>query len=276
MSNKGLAAVRYTAQGFYVFPVGADKTPRWKWSRDATRDGVVAAQWWIAHPDDNVAIATKPSGLVVLDFDVCPEGKKLLGQTFYDGRSAFGYVATKLGRGVNDEGTYIVRTPSGGMHLYYRAPSDVVIGNRPILGVAGLMDVRAGGGAHGGYVLAPPSTNSKGDPYVGNDLPIADLPLWLIDLLKDKEKPVKEENPYNQPPGPQTWAHFADQVMHARPGERNRMLHWAATTMAEEGAKVDQVVDLLMEPFLLTGAHHTEDEAMATILSGFNTAGAAI
>jgi putative DNA primase/helicase len=76
--------------------------------------------------------------------------------------------------------TPMVRTPSGGLHLYFRHPdADVRTGIRVVPG----LDVKASGG----YVVAPPSVGPNGTAYEWIASPeetdLADVPEWLMHLL---------------------------------------------------------------------------------------------
>jgi putative DNA primase/helicase len=81
--------------------------------------------------------------------------------------------------------TPTVLTGGGGYHLYFRGLSGVRNKVQLVRGV----DVRA----QGGYVIAPPSRNLKGDyrwlegrePWT---LPLTPLPGWLADLLVEPEE----------------------------------------------------------------------------------------
>jgi len=53
--------------------------------------------------------------------------------------------------------TTTVETPSGGMHLYFRAPEGMTIKNS-VSDLAEGVDVRG----HGGYVIVPPSSTESG------------------------------------------------------------------------------------------------------------------
>lgn len=65
-------AERLQSEGLYVFPLeDGGKRPRrgLKWTSQATLDARSLTQWAQKHPAANYAIATGPSGLVVLDED---------------------------------------------------------------------------------------------------------------------------------------------------------------------------------------------------------------
>jgi putative DNA primase/helicase len=114
--------------------------------KDATTDAVVIAGWWRRWPSANVAVATgSRSNLLVLDFDG-PEGLAALA----DLERQHGPFPPTLR----------VKTPRGGVHVFFAAPPGEVIRSRTNL--HGLrVDVRA----EGGYVLVPPSRGVAG-PYV--------------------------------------------------------------------------------------------------------------
>ena len=80
-----------------------------------------------------------------------------------------------------------VRTPSGGVHVYFRMPADEPIGNKGSL--PDHVDVRG----LGGYTIVPPSycigdgKNAQGDYHWlrgDADAPIADMPASLIAVLR--------------------------------------------------------------------------------------------
>jgi hypothetical protein len=85
------------------------------WQADATADRERIAHLWRYQPKGNVLIATgKASGLVVIDLDR-KNGK--------DGVAALdGFLAE---RGAELPDTYVVLTPSGGMHMFTDGSSRV-------------------------------------------------------------------------------------------------------------------------------------------------------
>lgn len=100
-----------------------------------------------------------------------------------DGAATFKALCERAGQAVPT--TYRVRTPSGGEHLYFTAPSGIRLGNTA--GRLGpLIDTRA----HGGYVVAPGSTTPAGTYEVTNPAPVAELPVWLLNLLKPPKPTV--------------------------------------------------------------------------------------
>lgn len=165
------AAHQAQERGFSVFPLVANsKRPLFKgWQQRATTDRSQIERWWNGR-EYNVGIACGPSGLVVIDLDAPKE----IGQ--YHGRDVLWDLMQR--DRVAWTQTYTVMTPGDGVHLYYRAPADLPVGNSA--GQVGQnIDIRASGG----YVVAAGSA-IDGDPYIVNtDLPVADLPEDLFVLL---------------------------------------------------------------------------------------------
>src|SRR5215212_4098305 len=141
-------------------------------ARKATKEELDAWSW------SGVGIVTGPvSGVLVLDVDG-PEGEEEL---------------QKRGHPV----TPMVRTPGGGLHLYFKHPEQHV---RTGIRVAPGLDVKASGG----YVVAPPSVGANGKPYEWilspEEAELADPPEWLMSLLereraKGPAAPVGERIP---------------------------------------------------------------------------------
>src|SRR5690606_18675731 len=107
----------------------------------------------------NVGLATGPSGLCVLDLDAPKPGEpvppELARQGVRCGEDMLAVVAERAGQPVPNE-TLTVRTPSGGLHLYFTAPDGVQLRNTAGERGNGLgwkIDTRA----WGGYVVAPGS-----------------------------------------------------------------------------------------------------------------------
>jgi putative DNA primase/helicase len=90
--------------------------------------------------------------------------------------------------------TAMVRTPSGGLHLYFKHPEQHV---RTGIRVAPGLDVKAAGG----YVVAPPSVGPNGKPYEWlvspEDAGLADPPAWLLALL-ERERPKGPAGPVGE------------------------------------------------------------------------------
>ncbi|MFF7447172.1 MULTISPECIES: bifunctional DNA primase/polymerase [unclassified Streptomyces] len=188
------AALGAAARGWYVFPLrpsskqpalhGADRCRttgdcadgHLKWEQRASTDPRRIALCWETYPA-NVAIATGPSGLVVVDLDVPKEKSGKGSSDTPSGVSSFLALCERAGQPWPS--TYTVRTPSGGMHLYFTAPPGARLTNTAGM-LAPLFDTRA----WGGYVVAAGSTLPEGDYEVITVDRVAELPAWLLSLLQ--------------------------------------------------------------------------------------------
>jgi hypothetical protein len=198
------AAMAATEHGWRVFPLragskhpalhGTDRCPGTGDCRDGHRTPEQRAVATLSGRDRNgwrvkgwnVAIATGPSGLLVVDLDVPkpedkprPDAWNMLG--INEGRDVFAVVCEQAGQPVPWD-TYTVRTPSGGTHLYFTAPQGVQLrntGGDRGRGLGWKVDTRA----WGGHVVAPGSV-VDGQPYsVENDTAPRPLPQWLRERL---------------------------------------------------------------------------------------------
>lgn len=164
----------------------------------ATLDPDRIEQWWSASPAHGVGVACGPAGLVVIDVDAHasapPDRDRLLpgipigpGVDVSELVSGFHTLAVLAAlRGVpvptSDAGTLRVRTPSGGMHVWYRVPDgrrwlcSTGSGKGKGRALAWQVDVRA----HGGYIIAPGTVTHDGTyTPVGDTREPAPLPGWL-------------------------------------------------------------------------------------------------
>lgn len=186
------AALSYAARGWLVFPVfeplgpgrcscgsascsSVAKHPRvHNGLHDASRDRRTVTRWWSGRPKANVAIATGPSGgLVVLDFDARHGGLETLQQIQID----HGPLPKTL----------LVATGGGGLHYFFGYPADEdVASGAAVLGPGA--DIRA----RGGYIVAPPSVHSSGKHYewinAPCDVQLAALPPSILTLLRERKK----------------------------------------------------------------------------------------
>ncbi|GAA4923496.1 hypothetical protein HD597_000003 [Nonomuraea thailandensis] len=162
----------------------------------ATLDEDLITTWWSHTPAFGVGVACGPAGLVVIDIDAhstpVPDRKQLLPGISIDRRvdlsglaNGFHTIALLAAlRGqqspADDASTLRVRTPSGGLHVWYRAtPGETYLcstGSGSGRALAWQVDVRASGG----YIIAP-GTRTKDGAYaaVGQCREPALLPPWL-------------------------------------------------------------------------------------------------
>lgn len=185
--NIKLAWATYLAkQGFRIgllkrgskFPV-ADRS----WTQDASCDP--GAVWRLIEdsPGHNFLVNPGPS-FVIVDLDR-KHGK--------DGIAVFDALEKQYGR----IKTLRVKSPSGGVHIYFRVPEPVSNAHRFGKGVG--IDVRG----ESGYVLLPGSelieglckpNDVPGFYEVIDDSPIADAPAWVLDRLRKPEPKGAERN----------------------------------------------------------------------------------
>src|SRR5689334_5756027 len=144
-SRLALAAERYAAQGWHVFPVCVrGKKPLLGGPGgflSATTDVAQVREWWHRNPNANIGLWPGQSGLVVFDVDG-PDGE----------------AAARI-LGALSEPTLVCATgrPDGGRHLYFRRPEFSVSNND----LAARLEVRG----DAGYVLLPPSIHPSGAQY---------------------------------------------------------------------------------------------------------------
>ncbi|MEU0631017.1 bifunctional DNA primase/polymerase [Streptomyces sp. NPDC005989] len=167
----------------------------------ATLDFDRIQQWWGSRPDLGVGVATGPAGLVVIDIDAhaceLPDRDRLLPGVgisagvdltgLANGFHTLGVLAALRGAAspADDESTLRVRTPSGGLHVWYRNDGghrwQCSSGSGGARALAWQVDVRA----HGGYIVAPGTVTPAGIYRpVGTVRVPAPLPAWLARELE--------------------------------------------------------------------------------------------
>jgi hypothetical protein len=205
------SALHAASRGWHVFPlIPGDKRPAiCDWETRATTDSERITRCW-THAPYNVGIATGPSRLVVVDLDV-PKGPDDAPPTdwthpdIYDGvgvlfalRERHGdddpLVACEPHDGVREllPAAHIVRTPSGGTHLYYAAPDGEELRN-----TAGKLGWKVDTRAAGGYVVGAGSIVNGRQYATVHDAPVGRLPHWLTALLRPA--PLPPQRPVTVP-----------------------------------------------------------------------------
>ncbi|ORB68948.1 DNA primase [Mycolicibacterium tusciae] len=163
----GTHAIEYAIRNWAVFPVRG-KIPAIAGGRgvlDATTDiGQVAAWWGGAYRGCNIG-ARVPESMFVLDVDPRNGGAETITELKRRHGPLPKTLATISGRG------------DGGSHRFYRRPAGKLCSKR--LG-AGL-DIKT---ATGYVVMAPSIHPDTGQPYRRIDLPVAEPPAWLVDLIR--------------------------------------------------------------------------------------------
>ncbi|MER5830536.1 bifunctional DNA primase/polymerase [Streptomyces sp. NPDC002130] len=179
------------AAGLHVFPLRAKGAPLVKWGTAATTDPAIIEGWVQQWPSALVGIACKPSKLLVVDLDVKHPP--------IDGRAEWAALTLACGdpearwAGLTDR-TTLIKTSSGGLHLWFANPDDIPGRNAMLPGI----DVKAAEGRWGGYVMAPgnPGYSALGlkPPLVRRD--------WLALILTHDDKPRTGWTPEPRPVPP--------------------------------------------------------------------------
>ncbi|MEU8952349.1 bifunctional DNA primase/polymerase [Streptomyces sp. NPDC048489] len=167
----------------------------------ATLDQRHITQWWSGSPEFGVGIACGPARLVVIDIDAhstqpptrdrilpgIPIGKDVDLTGLANGFHTLAVLAAlRSERSPADDNTTLrVRTPSGGLHVWYRATDNrrwrCSSGSSQGAALAWQVDVRA----HGGYIISPGTTTRDGTyTPVDNVREPAALPTWLSQELE--------------------------------------------------------------------------------------------
>ncbi|MGW4368040.1 bifunctional DNA primase/polymerase [Nocardia takedensis] len=178
-----------------------------------------------------MGIACGPSGLHVLDLDTGhdrPPPPTWAGAT--DGRDVLARLAVEAGQPLPVP-TLTVGTPSGGLHLYYRAPREPVLRNT-IARLGWRVDSRG----EGGYVVAPGSALPTGDYQLLHDHTPIPLPRWLIELLTPPPPPPTSAVAAVEIAHPDAYVaaalrNQADRIIRAGTGTRHRQVLLAANSL---------------------------------------------
>lgn len=151
--------------------------------------------------------------------------------------------------------TLTVRTPSGGLHLYYRVPGDVTLRNTSGERGNGLgwkVDTRA----WGGYVAGVGTTTPAGRYGFLWDGTVAELPRWLVSRLTPAPLPAAPVVPIR--PAGDRRSRYLDAAVRAEAGKvadaktsRNATLYAAAVALGQ----------------LVEGNALTEDEVRAALMT---------
>ncbi|MFD8395524.1 bifunctional DNA primase/polymerase [Streptomyces sp. NPDC059680] len=214
----------------------------------ATLDLRLIDHWWGSHPEFGVGVACGPARVVVIDVDAHPTqppardrllpGIRIGDQVDLTGlRNGFHTLAVlaalrNRASPADDVGTLRVRTPSGGLHIWYRVADTrrwlCSVGSSTGRALAWQVDVRA----HGGYIVAPGTSTQAGIymPLEGAREP-APLPAWLAQEL-ERTGHVSDARPRTPRPVPPR-AHHA--VLTAG-GGRGRLRSLLGSVLADVAA----------------------------------------
>ncbi len=203
----------------------AGKHPRIKdWLTQATTEEKQIKKWWRKWSDANIGILTgKASGILAVDIDPRNGG------------------AVELQKLKDDYGdmphTPTVSTGGDGLHYYLKMPDFEVITMCGDHALRDGVEIRS----DGGMVVAPPGLHPSGGCYnwlvTPADADLAEVPLWLVELLREtmqsRQIASKKGRPIANDPIPD--------------GMRNATLTRIAGERRRKGKPESQIFNLLLE-----------------------------
>lgn len=247
------ASLTLAASGRAVLPLRG-KMPRTpNGVKNATVDEEQIRAWWSRWPDANIGVATG-GDLLVLDVDHDRDGLGTL-------------EALEAEHGPFE--TLTVRTPTGGLHLYFHVPDGVELRNTSDLLGPGIESKY-----RGCYVVAPPSIHPSGGAYeYDNQREPAPVPPFLLAAFAPTaRKSGSIEETGGTPYGRAALANEAATVRTATKGTRNDTLNKAAFALGQLIA-ANELARNVGEGVLLdaaTACGLSEREAVRTIRSGID------
>lgn len=254
------AAAAFAAAGVPVFPCapGGKQPITRRGFHDATTDPAQVQAWWSRFPAANIGMPTgTASGVVVVDVDV---------------HGVNGYDAFRRARraGLVDGWEALVRSPTGGLHIYYPAGND----EQPSwqAGRAGI-DFRG----DRGYIIVPPSRRQiDGDSVLYRPTTFAPADGRPLEAGRLRDFLDPKPLPRPRPRGPVAFSEamvgrLAAWVGSRQEGERNAGLFWAACKLAENGMPPGDAFDVLGAAASQAGL--AEREITTTVRSAYRTVG---
>ena len=227
-ATKAESALAWAARGFRVFPLRPGTNEPYAgsdWVNTATTDAEAIKQEWLDRPFANVGVLT--NDLIVLDVD-CKDGKP--------GFESLIELDLPLD-------TLTVRTPSGGLHLYFAGPNRANGVNR--LGQG--LDVRS----FHGYVVAPGSSTAKGCYELVTDAPLREAPDRLLAMLDAPRERRQTQTPVAELDT--AWAlqrateYLSAEAPAPPEGGRNHALFKVATAVKDYGVTEIYALNLICE-----------------------------
>jgi hypothetical protein len=164
-------ALQLAGRGWFIFPCNPDKTPKLKWKDQATTNQAEIRKWWACWPQALIGIYCQRSGFFAVDIDV---------KHGHNGFESWTRLINTYSGGVQPAIGPMQDTPSGGMHLLFKLPADIIIPNNSGKLGDGL-DLRSNG-----YIC------TGGDYHWqrghGPELELTPAPPWLLDLIQNMSK----------------------------------------------------------------------------------------
>ena len=251
------------AAGVPVFPVATSKRPLTPHGfHDASTNPGQVADWWNRHPSANLAIPTgRLSGVDVVDVDVHGQ--------------VDGYLALNRAHaaGLIDGWEMAVRSPSGGLHLYFPVAQD----SAPLRAVQRSWQAARAGidfRGDGGYIIVPPSSRTINGTHAAYKVVRfttgSPAPLDAARLRDFLDPRPPEPRPVTNPSESFNAERVAAWVSRLQEGERNHGLYWAACKMAENHVPWATALDELGAAAIRAGL--TEREVAVTMRSAYRAA----
>lgn len=207
-------ALKYAKKGFKVFPIGKGSKSNQvlrSWKNEATTDTGTILKWWEQDPNYNIGIVAG-AGLLVIDIDIKHDspGFKLLKE-----------YGTEL------PNTATVKTPSGGIHLYYLVKGEFKNKVNLYPGI----DIRS----ENGYIVAPPSViDEKQYTWITGLEQIKEANQAVYDFLEAGKEKRNGPEPFN-----------LQETIEA--GQRNDQLFKLASSMQAKGISDEAIKAALLE-----------------------------
>jgi len=208
------AALIYAERGLPIFPCNSRKQPYIaRGFKSATTNQAQIKDWWGRWPDGLIGLPTgAATNICALDIDIKDD--------------VSGYVSIPDWELLSP---VVVRTRSGGAHLYFSHESGV---RNSAGSIAPGIDVRA----EGGYVIAPPS---HGYEFLKGDIAaLSHLPPWPKRFLPCLTVAVRQSRP--------TSARFINSDNPIPEGRRNASLASVAGTMRRRGLHDSEILPALL------------------------------
>jgi len=225
------AALQFAAAGIPIFPCepGGKRPLTGAGFLDATRDIEQISSWWLRSPQANIGMPTgHRSGIDVVDVDVKPDG------------SGFPLLHRAADEGLLDGEIARVRTPSGGLHIYFPMSASP---QRCWQAARAHIDFRG----DGGYIVVPPSvalspngTKAYAPFSLSSSLARPVDAAALRDFVDPR--PVREARAQTDAVSGEILSRWVGRL---REGERNHGLFWAACRLSEAGVIPDAIVEVL-------------------------------
>ena len=263
-------AIAYAKKGWPVFPVGDKKLPAVKaWEQKATTDESRIRSWYenTSMNGCNFGFCPGRAGIAVIDLDM---NKKSKDGNAVNGRDSLETFCGDQGETLPE--TYTVRTPSGGLHRYYKVPHEIRSKNAFLPAV----DVKSSGG----YVVIPGSVNANGGKYeVIRDVEVAQMPQWFLDIYGRQANAEAAKEKVTQPPADIT-ADTQDKIERAieiisgwkscDEGERNTNLFQMMRELLKAGISEEKAAELYEDYGVdKIGLDPDSREVAATIASAY-------